>query len=378
MTDRINILFNEDVDPGEEGANYSRGEWHYLDFQADNDAEYITDLFPGYRNPWAGEDAKGFSPSTIRAYLSCPFRFWMEQVFFEGRAPDEYKDDKQAMNPAELGTLMHEILQNFVGRYPDRNSIVHLDFPSGELEREIGHMLENSFRRHFGPELPAYLYQQKQTLNERLKQFTSAHVDHLNGGRVNLNREWAIRGNWNGYPVNLKIDRVDVNHEQRKIRIVDYKTGKDAPEKKHLVAVDEEMPFLPFLQLKGLPWRKKFKRWIDLQLPFYLLVAQQELEEYRDYDLVVAYYNLPADIESVQWNLWEDLVLGSELMANAETWLKELMNAIREGRGLQSAEEMGFDPPSYSPFETLFAAGMENIKDLFGWKTKHPHVDRHE
>ena len=50
----------------------------------------------------------------------------------------------------------------------------------------------------------------------------------------------------------------------------------------------------------------------------------------------------------------------------ARAWTVELMKLLHEGRGLITAEELGWNPPSYDVFKDLMASRRESLQDLLG------------
>ena len=43
-----------------------------------------------------------------------------------------------------------------------------------------------------------------------------------------------------------------------------------------------------------------------------------------------------------------------------------MMKLLHEGRGLITAEELGWNPPSYDVFKDLMASRRESLQDLLG------------
>lgn len=169
------------------------------------------------------------------------------------------------------------------------------------------------------------------------------------------------------------MDRID-RHADGSLRVIDYKTGKtDSCEKKHLGTM-KRPDALPLLSPALHPYTRRQKngkavhfRWKDLQLPLYVLWA---MEEYCGRP-TAAYYALPAnplDIGISAWDTLHDPQPGCDICAleSARSWILELMRLIREGRGLITAEELGWDTPSYDVFKDLVSSSHETLQDLLG------------
>ena len=58
---------------------------------------------------------------------------------------------------------------------------------------------------------------------------------------------------------------------------------------------------------------------------------------------------------------------------SARSWAVELMKLLYEGRGLITAEELGWPPPSYDVFKDLMTSRRESLQDLLGLRLT-PHL----
>lgn len=115
-------------------------------------------------------------------------------------------------------------------------------------------------------------------------------------------------------------------------------------------------------------------RWKDLQLPVYVLWASETYGGHPS----AAYYALPAnpmDIGISSWDTLHDTMPGYEECAldSACSWTVELMKLLHEGRGLITAEELGWTPPSYDVFKDLMTSRRESLQDLLGLRLT-PHL----
>lgn len=178
----------------------------------------------------------------------------------------------------------------------------------------------------------------------------------------------------------FRIDRID-RHADGRIRVIDYKTGAASScEKKHLEPLGRP-DALSLLSPALHPYTKRRKngklahaRWKDLQLPVYVLWASETYGGAPS----AAYYNLPAnpmDIGISSWDTLHDTMPGYEECAldSARSWAVELMKLLYEGRGLITAEELGWPPPSYDVFKDLMTSRRESLQDLLGLRLT-PHL----
>ena len=100
----------------------------------------ITAMAPGYRNPWK-EREKAFSPTTLKNFLACPMRFWVREALHLNE--DESQPDKEDMAANELGTMLHDVLEQFCRLHPSPGGRNDYGFP----QREIGEILDETFTR---------------------------------------------------------------------------------------------------------------------------------------------------------------------------------------------------------------------------------------
>lgn len=111
--------------------------------KAGKTATDITAMAPGYRNPWK-EREKAFSPTTLKNFLACPMRFWVREALHLNE--DEFQPDKEDMAANELGTMLHDVLEQFCRLHPSLED----GMTTASLQREIGEILDETFTRQYG------------------------------------------------------------------------------------------------------------------------------------------------------------------------------------------------------------------------------------
>lgn len=267
-----------------------------------------------------------FTVTQFKAYLACPFRFYLSHVL----RLVQIADDARELDGAAFGNLLHDVLQRF-----------------GKADRA----LQTSTK---ADELFAYLEAELlsragQCLgSKRRAGAVTLQIEHARL-RLKALAEWQAQRNQEGWqlvyaedfesqlevnfaaddgPALLKgrIDRIDWNEATRTLQVLDYKTSDTAsdPAKAH---------------------RLRDGTWCDLQLPLYrrLLDAKGLKLPYRKaaQKLEFGYINLPKNLTDVGHKIaaWND-----DDLDVAETEARRIIGLIRNQEFWPPQEK----PPSFS------------------------------
>jgi ATP-dependent helicase/DNAse subunit B len=212
------------------------------------------------------------SASALETYARCPFRYFLSTVL--GLNPFAEPEQILTLQPRERGALLHEILRDFFTRAREAEK---LSF-TREDKAALQHLLRTVTEEHFhkfansgATGLPLLWEIEQERLRERLSAFLKRECE--TGGEL-LPAAFEVRFGASASeeqdehsfslfpdgPVRLplcdgeeivlrgRIDRIDLSPDQRRARIVDYKTGK--------------------------PIRGRFAGGAALQLPLYLYAAR--------------------------------------------------------------------------------------------------------
>lgn len=204
-----------------------------------------------------------FTPSEFEDFLLCPFRFYVESYLgLEPVLPQEPE-----LTPAEIGSLIHKILQYFFERKADR----------GSLQNIIDELWLSHCKKH--PYLiPALLSFQKEQIEKTLHRFLEKELSgEPSRGRLkpawfewSFGKKGALElpdGNGGIIRIKGRIDRIDVDEKSKRFLIIDYKTGSQ--------------------KITG----NQIRRGEALQLPLYLLAVRKLL--LPDYEPIGGlYYHL--------------------------------------------------------------------------------------
>lgn len=327
LPDRARRLFG---DPEETQASY---------------APTISFRLKASPHPTPQPNLRRISVTQFRDYLQCPFRFYLKHVL----GMESY-EEKSEMDALDFGTLVHHSLRR----------MAESGMQSCERVNELGDFLcaeaEDWATGRFGASLPLQVSAQLDAARNRLRAAARKQVELVKEGWEILEAEYRVEKEINGLTVVGQIDRIDRNLQTGQIRILDYKTSDTAtePERFHLAPVSEETPDYARIEAGG-----KERRWLDLQLPLYLLLLPERAE--FSSEVKVGYFNLPkgaGETGVTEWSGFDRAHLES-----ARTCAEGVVRGIRSRQ---------FWPPSskvaYEEFQSLFHADIPGCIDVEEFK----------
>ena len=284
----------------------------------------------------------------LRAWLACPFRFYLAQVL-KMRAVDPAKSEMDAF---DFGTLCHAALEELGRDAAMRDStdeVVLREFLLAGFERAL--------RARFGGSLTLPLVVQAESARQRLGKVAAVQArERADGWRIER-IESAFTLEVGGLVVRGRIDRIDRHETTGAWRVLDYKTSDTAvpPSRSHLRPfrpADAELPAWRRVSVDG-----RDCVWADLQLPVYLRALGQELAGIPS--ITGGYFNLPKAAGETGLALWPEL--SGELLAAAHACTDGVAGCIRAGEFWPPAE---LDPDS-DDFASLVHHGAAGS---FAWE----------
>ena len=227
----------------------------------------------GYRLQQAAPQFPIASPTRYETWAACPFRYFLGYELEV--APTERPEELLELTPAERGTLVHAVLEEFV-----RERIERMKSPSATAADDMKFLDEaasgvfSRFAREERTGHPALWEMEKRSLRRSLRAWLSQDADARSGsGAAPWEVELAFGFDKDGEPpveVDLpdgvrllfrgKIDRVDFSADGR-VFVYEYKSG--SPDKYD--KLDKDVT----------------KRGTLLQLPVYALAARRAVEQQR-------------------------------------------------------------------------------------------------
>lgn len=355
-----------------------------------------------------------FSPSILKEYLQCPLRFWIKQI--EKLDGNKYESRAKNLAAHELGSCIHHCLEHFVRRYPSyeafRAEQPQLPEQAEAQDPETLRLLSDALEVQFELSYRNYndsqhlLPQRIQEINmrKRILSYAPLHAQiWAEGWSCARDREGALMLEYRpqvklwGHQVNCIIDRIDsrIIEGEQQWRILDYKTGRiETCSKQHLDFISkdsreklyelfgEDQDIHPCITRRGNS-NKAMHRWVDFQLPLYVACLEEILRAEGlllmfGKSIQTGYISLPSLSRNSRLILWENGIeeglfaekvideaesskkktdasdeVAEQLYENACHWMRACMDYIHDGKGLISAEELGWAIPKYSPLNEI-------------------------
>jgi ATP-dependent helicase/nuclease subunit B len=283
---------------------------------------------------WRGQK---ISPSDLRAYLACPFRFYLSRVL----RMEAVESGQREMSPTDFGSLMHTVLESF-GRDP----VISTSTDEMEIASWLEDTLDRNVRARHGLQPLFAVALQTESMRQRLRTFAKLQADQRGDGWRIIAVEERIDASWGvtigDVPLVGTIDRVERHEPTGKMRIVDYKTSrqKQGPAGAHRRKVkadesaDATQQWKHFTDGKG-----HLMRWTDLQLPLYVEAARRKWPDAGAIE--AAYICLPATVEDIKLRPWEGL--DEHLLSSAWLCAERAVQQIKDGIFWPPASQADYD-----------------------------------
>ncbi len=246
LPDRVSFLFRE-VQPPEAGLRW-HADWKW--------------------QPATRSAGHRLSATSLRDWLACPFRFYLKHPVGM-RKPEP---DRIEWNNRDFGNVAHTVLETW-GRDTEAR-----DFSKTEaLEAWFSRELDAVVASWFGERPPLAVKLQTEALRRRLAWLSNIQAIHRAEGWETIEVEHKFELSFGAHTVVAKIDRIDRQRDDGRLRVIDYKTGKiDDVAREHrrkLTSSSHRPAHLPddspacFTTLDGS--KPATFRWHNLQLPLY-------------------------------------------------------------------------------------------------------------
>ncbi len=253
----------------------------------------------------------------LRAWLDCPFRFFLQHV----RRMEEVDPEKSEMDARDFGTLCHAALEA-MAREPALRDCTD----EGVLRAFLLAQLERAARDRFGDDVTLPLVVQLESARQRLGRAAAVQAQQRADGWVIERVEWSFEVEVAGLTVRGKIDRCDRHERTGRWRVLDYKTTDSGtpPHAAHLRGVQPEDDARPRWMRVAVEEREQV--WKDLQLPLYVQALRRE---FPGADVACGYFLLPKAVGETTVVTWDEL--SPDLLAAAQACAEGVARAIRAG-----------------------------------------------
>jgi RecB family exonuclease len=179
-----------------------------------------------------GLQGSTLSASQVEEYATCPLRYYLRYVL--GLEPFEEPESVAELSPLDRGTLYHRILERFyrrcdeVGLFPLQTA--QLERYTRLLDEAAAEEFEKA-EREFNVGHPLMWQLQQEQARSDLTQFLQAELERGGSWRPTGFEVWFGNGSaavsLEGADMEFRgrIDRIDVNRQETRARVTDYKTG---------------------------------------------------------------------------------------------------------------------------------------------------------
>lgn len=287
--------------------------------------------------PAPPDDLRIFSrlPVTaFRDYLSCPFRFYLRR----GMRMERDEGPLVELDARHFGTLCHAVVEEFA-KGPLRDC---------DREQEIEEFFEDTLttivRAEYGERLPVPVLVQQESARQRLSWWAAHEARQRQAGWQIQEVERGLESNedpWvvNGIRITGKIDRIERHPGNDTLRVLDFKTGRlRTPHEAHLrnLRRNEDPATIPAWSMFA--HGKTIVRWVDLQLPLYLLALG---EAGVTGTMITGYANLGRAKSEVALELWDGL--DETLLDLARTCVEGVIESISARKFWPPSERVQYD-----------------------------------
>jgi ATP-dependent helicase/nuclease subunit B len=220
---------------------------------------------------WQHFSERGLSPTALETYARCPFQFFARHIL--GLERLQRPEDILGPSPAEFGELGHEILNKFFASLIERGYF-HDPPSSIDIDSELAAIAQRAFADYEAKNpvgYPLAWENLKDGLVQLLRQVVLRDLGELADSGytpVSLETDMTDRlpGDWpeplNGLLIRGRMDRIDRNAKENRLRVIDYKFKLGASQSvqdKNLyrAALRGERLQPPFYFLLGQRWAEK-------------------------------------------------------------------------------------------------------------------------
>jgi len=178
---------------------------------------------------WDHVARRGISPTNLEAYGRCPFQYFARHVLRVERL--ERPEDITTLEPVEMGKICHDILHQFYEKAGSNLFLMSSD-DSNALFDHVSAQVMTTYEVECSTGYPVEWAVLKEWLINMLRDVIRKDLDELRESNFHpmalemnlttrLGKEWP--DDFEGLPIHGRLDRIDVNTRDQRLRVVDYK-----------------------------------------------------------------------------------------------------------------------------------------------------------
>lgn len=279
------------------------------------------------RPDWEPRTFETISPSRLRDYLTCPFRFYLKN----GKGMAAVDPSTRELDAAEFGRIIHHAFHCLA-----LNGTMQDSTHPGQIADFLEDAVRGDIRRRYGQRPAPLVTLQLESIVQRLRQAALIEAQSRQEGWTCVEPELVLGQPDDTHPLIIsgtrlsgRIDRLE-RHADGRLRIIDFKTSdkSDAPDKRHFKALSARTkPVAEADEWKcfNLPGGGR-ARWLDLQLPLYAAAMRRRGQEISS----AAYFVLPKSIQDtkiIEWKDFDDSLIEAALQC-AETTVQRIQQNL--------------------------------------------------
>lgn len=272
----------------------------------------------------------------FKHYLQCPLRFYLSQV----KKLQPFDPDQREINPADYGTLLHRVVENFHKSGPADSTDEKI------ISRWLDEHLDSLVVKYYGRHPAPVVRVQTASMRVRLRHLAALQAAERRAGWRIIETEYAVdkKSGFTVGPLVLTgtIDRVEA-HEEHGLRVLDYKTFNTTktPEDTHFGPPRPEEDFAGESVIRRDKQERTTERsWADLQLPLYRRLAAEIWPAEAKLGLSTGYILLPGDPDDTKIVL---LDIDPVTQSSAESCAEAVADRIARGVFWPPAENVAHD-----------------------------------
>lgn len=311
--------------------------------------------------PSLPEDHRIFQKINVtgfRAYLSCPFRYYLSNAL-KMEAVDAGTGE---LNAASFGTAVHAVLEKL-----GKDETMRSSKDARKIAGFFREAVDEWFRDQYGAQLSTPVFIQRESAYRRLAQWANIEAEQRAEGWRIVAVESSLHSEETpfllaGMSVHGRIDRIE-EHPKHGLRVLDFKTSSVLKDGKKTVdshlgnlrraESPEDCKAWQLVTLTDKKGKEKTMKWIDLQIPLYCIGLA---ERYPGCPITAGYAALGDTEDAVGLDVWGDL--DDELLRHAKECAEGVITSIQKGIFWPPMDR----PPSWDTFaDILFPTPIATV-----------------